>query len=63
MRRSGAIESGNKLVLQRRLKQAGMHWSSDGAQYIAALRTKYKSPGSRSLTEAMSGCSQSETPL
>lgn len=40
---SGAIESGNKLVLQRRLKQAGMHWSSDGAQYIAALRTKYKS--------------------
>jgi hypothetical protein len=40
---SGAIESGNKLVLQRRLKQAGMHWSSNGAQYIAALRTKYKS--------------------
>lgn len=40
---SGAIESGNKLVLQRRLKQAGMHWSSDGAQHIAALRTKYKS--------------------
>jgi len=40
---SGAIESGNKLVIQRRLKQSGMHWSTDGAQYIAKLRTKYKS--------------------
>jgi hypothetical protein len=40
---SGAIESGNKLVLQRRLKQSGMHWNTNGAQYIAALRTKYKS--------------------
>lgn len=40
---SGAIESGNKVVIQQRLKQSGMHWSIEGAQYIATLRTKYKS--------------------
>jgi hypothetical protein len=40
---SGPIESGNKTVIQQRLKQSGMRWSVDGAQYIAALRAKYKS--------------------
>jgi len=40
---SGAIESGNKVVIQQRLKQSGMHWSIEGAQYISTLRTKYKS--------------------
>ena len=25
------------------MKQAGMRWSIDGGQYIAALRAKYKS--------------------
>jgi transposase-like protein len=40
---SGMIESGNKLVVQKRLKQAGMRWSKDGAQYIVALRAKYES--------------------
>jgi hypothetical protein len=40
---SGAIESGNKIVIQKRLKQSGMHWSINGAQYISTLRAKYKS--------------------
>jgi len=40
---SGMIESGNKLVVQKRLKQAGMRWSRDGAQYMVALRAKYES--------------------
>ena len=40
---SGAIESGNKTVIQQRMKQSGMRWSTEGAQYIAALRAKYKS--------------------
>ena len=38
---SGAIESGNKKVIQQRLKQSGMHWSRQGGQSIASLRTKY----------------------
>lgn len=39
---SGAIESGNKVVLQRRCKQAGMRWSVNGAQYILTfLLLKY----------------------
>ena len=40
---SGAIESGNKIVLQRRCKQAGMRWSVDGAQYILTLKSKWES--------------------
>ena len=35
---SGAIESSNKTVVQQRLKQAGMRWSVDGANYLIALR-------------------------
>jgi len=40
---SGAIESGNKTVVQRRLKQAGMRWSVEGAQKILSLRAKWES--------------------
>jgi hypothetical protein len=40
---SGAIESGNKTVLQRRLKQAGMRWNIENAQYIVSLMSKAKS--------------------
>ena len=40
---SGAIESGNKSVLQQRLKQAGMRWNPQTAQYLLTLRSKYKS--------------------
>jgi len=40
---SGMIESGNKLVVQKRLKQAGMRWGQNGAQYMVALRAKYES--------------------
>lgn len=35
---SGAIESSNKTVVQLRLKQAGMRWSVEGANYLIALR-------------------------
>jgi hypothetical protein len=40
---SGAIESANKVILQRRLKQSGMRWSVLGAQYILTLRCKVES--------------------
>jgi hypothetical protein len=40
---SGAIESGNKTVLQQRLKQAGMIWNKESAQYIVTLMAKAKS--------------------
>lgn len=40
---SGAVESAHKHVIQQRLKLAGMRWSRDGAQYIAALRAASKS--------------------
>lgn len=35
---SGAIESSNKTIVQLRLKQAGMRWSVDGANYMLILR-------------------------
>ena len=40
---SGAIESGNKSVIQQRMKQAGMRWSISGGQCISSLRAKYLS--------------------
>lgn len=40
---SGAIESGNKIILQKRLKQAGMRWNVTTAQYVLALRSKLES--------------------
>ena len=40
---SGMIEGGNKVVIQKRMKQCGMRWSVNGGQYIAALRAKDKS--------------------
>lgn len=40
---SGAIESGNKTVLQSRLKQAGMRWNPITAQYMLSLKAKEKS--------------------
>ena len=39
---SGAIESSNKTVVQLRLKQAGMRWSVDGANYVIALRCMWE---------------------
>ena len=40
---SGAIESANKIILQRRLKQSSMRWSVPGAQYVLTLRCKVES--------------------
>ena len=40
---SGAVESGNKVVLQKRLKQAGMRWEPETAQYLLTLKSKYES--------------------
>jgi hypothetical protein len=40
---SGAIESGNKIVLQQRLKQAGMRWNVSSAQPLLTLKAKRES--------------------
>jgi hypothetical protein len=40
---SGAIESGNKTVLQQRLKQAGMRWNVSSAQPMLTLKAKCES--------------------
>jgi hypothetical protein len=40
---SGAIESGNKLILQDRLKRAGMRWNTATAQAMLTLKTKVES--------------------
>ena len=37
---SGAIESGNKYIVQRRLKLSGMRWSREYAQCLLSLRCK-----------------------
>jgi hypothetical protein len=40
---SGAVESGNKVVLQKRLKGHGMRWNPDTAQTLLTLKAKYES--------------------
>lgn len=40
---SGAVESSNKTVLQKRMKQAGMRWEPETAQYLLTLRSKQES--------------------
>ena len=40
---SGAIEAAHRDVLQKRLKLSGQHWTIEGAQQIANLRTCKKS--------------------
>lgn len=40
---SDAIESSNKVIVQKRLKQAGMRWNAETAQYILTLITKWES--------------------
>lgn len=40
---SGAIESSNKIIVQKRLKQAGMRWSVKGAQFLLTLKAKFES--------------------
>ena len=40
---SGAIESGNKIILQDRLKRAGMRWNTQTAQAMLTLKTKAES--------------------
>ena len=36
---SGSVESACKVVVQQRMKQAGMRWSREGAQAMLALRS------------------------
>lgn len=38
---SGAIESANKFVVQRRLKLSGIRWEVQNAEYMAHLRAEY----------------------
>lgn len=38
---SGAIESANKYVVQRRLKLQGMKWNEENANYMVHLRAEY----------------------
>ncbi len=40
---SGAIESGNKKVIQQGMKQPGKQWNVESGQTIASLRTKSNS--------------------
>lgn len=59
---SGAIKSGNKAVVQKRLKLAGMRWNTESAQYLLTLRAKYSSGRWVSDVEAAVGSLFSITP-
>jgi len=44
---SGVVESSNRRIVTQRLKQAGMHWSNQGAEGVMALRAAYLSSSTR----------------
>ena len=53
---SGAVESGNKVVVEARLKGAGMHWARDNVNPMLALRNalcsdRWAEACSKSLTQ------------
>jgi hypothetical protein len=50
---SGAVESACKVVVQARLKQAGMRWSRNGAQALLALRCALLSDRWRTTCQAL----------
>ncbi len=54
---SGIIESSHKRVIAQRLKQAGMHWSLEGANAVIHLRALHLSdgPGWDQLWERLAG--------
>jgi hypothetical protein len=52
---SGAIEGGIKAIVVQRAKQAGMHWTTDGAADIIALRTQHASGRWEELWPASGG--------
>jgi hypothetical protein len=55
---SGVVEASCKTIVGQRLKQAGMHWTQDGADAIIALRCKEAS----SQWEAISNHRHNQTP-
>ena len=40
---SGAIESAHRIIVQKRMKQSGMHWGKNNVQSIISLRSKFLS--------------------
>ena len=62
---SGAIESGNKIILQDRLKRAGMRWNVATAQSLLTLKSKVESKLWKSAVEMpfLSHCFRLSEPL
>ena len=48
---SGAIESANRDIIQKRMKLSGQRWTLSGAQQMLNLRVCYKSGQSKMLHE------------
>jgi hypothetical protein len=42
---SGGVEKGNDVIVARRMKRKGMHWSLETADSLAALKTLYVNQG------------------
>ena len=48
---SGAVESANRVVIQKRMKLSGQRWTLSGAQQMINFRVCYKSGHHRKLKE------------
>ena len=50
---SGPVESAHRHVIQKRMKQAGQHWSIKGARHMATLRAAYRTAGALTFHDAL----------
>ena len=48
---SGAIESANRDIIQKRMKLSGQRWTLSGAKQMLNLRVCYKSGNNKKLNE------------
>jgi len=58
---SGIVESAHRHVLQRRMKNAGQHWSIPKARTMVALRTAYRTAGPQDFHRALLRAKQLST--
>ena len=42
---SGIVESSHRHVIQSRMKRAGQHWGTNGAEKMVRLRALYRTTG------------------
>ena len=60
---SGVVEAANKVLVNQRMKRAGMRWSVEGGQNVLTLRALIRSGRFESAWRAMTGAANDNQAL